>query len=93
MNDKKFYHKKGTPYRPSNGCEGDWFECHFCNRCKHQNPDYDVPEGPHCEIQAAAFHNEIGDENYPKEWVYIEDDVPGCTAFSEYDWGNKGGRF
>lgn len=61
------------PYRPSNGTEGDRFEEKFCLRCKEY-------VGDHCDINSDAFWNDIGDEDYPPEWIQDEAG-PRCTAF------------
>lgn len=68
-------------YRPSNGLEGELFYGHWCGRCVHdRNED--------CPILAATLAYQVGDPNYPKEWVEeIDlDDIdfnsePRCTAF------------
>lgn len=70
----------GAPYRPSNGTEGAIFERAWCARCKHE-PDYE-PGGKDCMIQFHAFWNDIGDEDYPKEWIWKRE-RPVCTAFEE----------
>lgn len=72
------------PYRPSNGCEGMYFEDKFCANCIHQCPDPEA--GIDCEIFLMAFLNEIGDKDYPKEWIYGQDGQPTCTAFKKWDW-------
>lgn len=72
------------PYRPSNGTEGAFFCERFCNHCIHdRNQD--------CDIFARSLSWNIGDDNYPKEWVceWSEADDgfpicnPECTAFEE----------
>ncbi len=69
-----------TPYRPSNGCEGMDFQNQWCCECVKYGPP---PERPSCDILAASFSYLIGDENYPKEWVYGQDGRPSCTAFEK----------
>lgn len=49
-----------TPYRPSNGCEGDAFINHFCGRCKKDGE---------CDIVIRSMDYDIGDKEYPVEWV------------------------
>jgi hypothetical protein len=65
-----------TPYRPSNGTEGDIFEAEFCERCKNWRDG-------ECEINMRAYFNEIEDSAYPKEWIK-ENGEPRCTAFILY---------
>lgn len=78
----------GKSYQPSNGTEGSWFEDKFCMRCVSCDPD---PSGPkQCAILCAALAFSIGEEHYPKEWVYDENDKPMCTAWKEWDWAKKG---
>lgn len=65
------------PYRPSNGTEGDWFMGKWCLNCA-RDADEDHP----CEIQMRALCFNIGDPEYPTEWV-MEGGKPRCTAFTE----------
>lgn len=62
----------GKPYRPSNGTEGEMFQCHFCYQCKHDD---------HCHIALNAMCYRIDEPEYPKEWVFDADGRPTCTAF------------
>lgn len=68
------------PYRPANGTDGDMFMAVFCNRCKFRETGDDA-----CPILIATMFANIGDPEYPKEWVVDEGDVFGktsrCTAF------------
>lgn len=67
----------GKSYRPSNGMEGMRFAeilCAHCNRSEDGEP---------CQIFDFAFWNDIGDADYPKEWVHDERGRPTCTAFSQ----------
>jgi hypothetical protein len=81
------WYKDGEPYRPSTGTEGMDFECKFCNNCMHQNPDPNSKR--HCDILMRAFWYNIGEEKYPREWQY-KNDQGTCTAFTKWDWGNDG---
>jgi len=71
------------PYRPSNGTEGMAFTDAFCDRCerdaryrKTDNPEYA------CKILSATLIHDIGDKDYPKEWIQDDDGSnPRCTAF------------
>ena len=62
-----------TPYRPSNGTEGDCFMAQFCERCQKQK---------RCTIMARTMAFDVTEPQYPREW--IRDDANGngiCTAF------------
>lgn len=68
-----FSRPDGTPYRPSNGQEGDIFMSGHCQKCvRDENQD--------CPIIANSMAFEVGDENYPREWQW-RDGQPTCTAF------------
>lgn len=71
--------KKSEPYRPSNGCEGDWFMSQFCEQCAIANLDDDADDLP-CSILGRALGYSIDDPEYPKEWVQDEHGKR-CTAF------------
>jgi hypothetical protein len=62
----------GKPYRPSNGTEGMIFEERFCDHCT---------KGFDCQIFINAFLFDIGDADYPEEWIYDQDGRPTCTAW------------
>ncbi len=75
-------------YQPSNGCEGMWFTEEYCMQCLHCDPH---PCGDkQCEILCATMVFDINDKEYPKEWVYDENDNPICTKWQKWDWGNDG---
>lgn len=75
-------------YQPSNGTEGEYFIDKFCMNCIHCDPD---PNGKkQCDILCATFVYSVKDSEYPKEWVYNENDEPVCTAWVKWDWGNDG---
>lgn len=77
-----------TPYQPSNGSEGMWFTDKYCMNCLHCDPN---PEGKkQCEILCASMCFGVGEEGYPKEWVYNEKDEPTCTKFKRWDWEAQG---
>lgn len=75
-------------YRPSNGSEGDWFIDKFCANCIHGKYEHtgDVNDKP-CKICSFSMAFDTKDKEYPKEWVYDENDKPICTAFVKWDWG------
>lgn len=64
-------------YRPSNGSEGMDFIERTCTHCIHNDPEY--ING--CLIQARSMAYHIDHAEYPKEWVYDDNDRPSCTAF------------
>lgn len=68
----------GQPYRPSNGTEGEMFQKQHCHRCRHDQ-DEDEP----CEILTYSMACDLGDADYPVEWVYDRNGRPTCTAFHD----------
>ena len=76
-------------YRPSNGTEGDCFMSKHCYQCIHDNPDC-TAKAPRCDIMTLTMCLDLNDKDYPKEWIYGEDDKPKCTKFVKWDWGNDG---
>lgn len=62
------------PYRPSNGTAGMIFEEKHCEVCSN------FDEGS-CDIYFNAALYEIDEPEYPKEWIYDENDIPTCTKF------------
>jgi|HubBroStandDraft_1064217.scaffolds.fasta_scaffold195405_3 hypothetical protein len=71
-----------TPYRPSNGTEGEIFRCQFCNHCQRDEAFQADPENADgCEILAATFRYAVTDPDYPKEWTHDAGGRPTCTAF------------
>jgi len=76
------------PYQPSNGTEGSYFMEDFCFHCIHCDPD---PEGEkQCEILCDTMVFNIGDKEYPKEWIYDSLGKPTCTAYVNWNWGEDG---
>ena len=62
-----------SPYRPSNGSEGDWFRAKFCDWCaKWRNG--------RCGIEQRAMLYDTDEPEYPKEWVR-DNTGARCTAF------------
>ena len=48
----------------------------FCERCLHDiNGD--------CEIIALSMAFDVSNPEYPKEWIYGDDNKPTCTAFED----------
>lgn len=64
---------KHRPYRPSNGSEGDSFISLYCIRCTGYI-------GGHCSILMRASAHDVGDPEYPPQWVRT-DEGPKCTSF------------
>lgn len=78
----------GKPYRPSNGMEGESFIGVFCQHCKRgeyertgKNPEQA------CDILSRSFWNNVGDPEYPTEWVHDKKGRPTCTAFESIGKG------
>lgn len=78
----------GKPYRPSNGSEGECFIGKFCENCIHekfihtQNMD-----DKKCNILTHSMCFGTDDAEYPKEWMYDENDRPTCTNYKYWNWG------
>jgi hypothetical protein len=74
-------------YQPSNGTEGMIFCENFCNQCIHGKYEHtaDLNDKP-CDILTATYFMDIDDKEYPKEWIYDENNKPSCTAFVKFDW-------
>ena len=70
-----------TPYRPSNGTEGEWFASKFCNKCEGERKWRESEVDP-CHILVNTFAFTIDHPDYPKEWIEDEGG-PRCTAFRE----------
>ena len=64
----------GAPYRPTNGTEGEAFYDAVCAGCRNDDLD-------NCSIIAYAMAFNIGDEEYPKEWIINKNGNPSCSAF------------
>lgn len=84
---KELMDRAGESYQPSNGTEGDCFRSAWCEQCardKHLNgqKDWDLcDESEICMIVLNTMAYNIGDAEYPKEWIYGKDGQPCCTAF------------
>lgn len=58
----------------------------FCERCKRE-ASFDPASGyGGCDIMLRTMAFDIGDPDYPSEWIYGEDG-PTCTAFEEVEGG------
>jgi len=66
--------RAGTPYRPSNGIEGELFEGTWCADCTKKS---------RCRIWDAALCFGLSDPEYPKQLVYGEDGQPKCTGHKQ----------
>ncbi len=69
-------------YQPSNGTEGECFQAEWCERCKRDQAfraDPDSAEG--CPILTNTMAYDIGDPEYPAEWIETEGGESKCTAF------------
>jgi hypothetical protein len=75
----------GKPYRPGSGTEGMAFDEVWCDQCARDEEfrkDWDNADPAiGCRILANTFVYDIGDPNYPKEWVHDKNGRPCCTAF------------
>ena len=71
-----------VPYRPSNGTEGEGFIRALCERCERDPFSRDEDAKTSCRILARTMAYDVGDPEYPKQWISEEDGSdPRCTAF------------
>ncbi len=63
------------PYRPSNGTEGQMFEDRWCSRCTGFR-------GGRCSILFRASIHDVGEPEYPRQWV-MTPDGHRCTSFED----------
>ena len=71
-------------YQPSNGTEGMYFTEKFCEQCLYEH----IPSEKFCDIVVLTMGLNINDKEYPKEWVYNENNNPTCTKWQKWDWGD-----
>lgn len=67
-------------YKPSNGTEGEIFQAHWCDNCKHDDFDDQTCTGG-CSILSKTMLYDVDDPDYPSEWQVI-DGKPECKAFA-----------
>lgn len=80
-------------YRPSNGTEGDWFTEKFCINCKHENYlKTGRDNARQCRILTNSLMYDLTDKEYPKEWIYDDNDNPICIQFDNTKQKRKSGR-
>lgn len=75
---KVVHEDAGTPYRPSNGSEGDGFMAEWCANC---TKDHGALDGEGCPIIARTMAYSVSDPDYPKDWTHDESGNPVCTSF------------
>lgn len=86
----KIKESAGRPYRPSNGTEGMIFLSQFCHQCAHEKYHHTLDDGDKaCEIYTSTLVYDLGDSEYPSEWVYDSLGNPRCTAHISWNWGNE----
>jgi hypothetical protein len=74
-----------SPYRPSNGTEGDAFYAALCQHCAHNRDEFEVLS---CLIWFDVMTFPLGHEGYPAEFVRDERGHPTCLAFASVDGPN-----
>ena len=78
----------GEKYQPSNGTDGCAFVERFCEHCIHEKFIHTQKgDDKKCNIFTKTLVYDVKDKEYPKEWVYDENDNPTCTAWVKWDWG------
>jgi hypothetical protein len=80
------------PYQPCNGTEGEWFFEEWCEHCARDRvlngeartlKEQEDPDN-WCPIIARTMAFNVGDAEYPVEWIRDVGEWPGnprCTAF------------
>lgn len=77
--------KDGTPYRPSNGSEGEGFMEEWCCHCKRdQEHQQDIDSDPGCPIIADSMTYDLDHPKYPKAWHW-KDGEPICNEFDDIE--------
>ena len=74
--ERGFKGEPGKPYQPCNGTEFEFFYNSVCASCIKDDHD-------NCSIIAYSMAFSIGDEEYPKEWVYNKNGNATCTAYQD----------
>ncbi len=74
-------------YQPCNGTEGDWFISKWCGTCVKEAVSENAQQ--QCDIVFLSMSYSIGDAEYPKQWVYSDNDEPMCTAYKNRDEYNR----
>ncbi len=78
--------RAGTPFRPSNGFEGELFYGQWCADCRCDaafRADPDNNRGCPIWVDAQAFV--ATDPDYPKALIWGDDGQPRCTAHQPED--------
>ncbi len=74
-------------YQPSNATEGDCFMSLFCHQCrKWRDNSYARTQ---CKIVLRSYAHNISDPEYPKQWRYINNFKPICTAYVDRKEHNR----
>ena len=71
-------------YQPKTIIEQDKFCERFCDNCEHDRVFRETGQNG-CEILSDAFLHDVHDEKFPKEWTFLKDLTPICTAFKEVE--------
>lgn len=82
----KFPDRAGESFMPSNGTEGDVFQCAFCYQCIHERWMHNMEEDKEedkCDIWSFAMM-----EDSVPEWKFDSEGWPHCTEWEKWDWGN-----
>ena len=77
-----------SPYRPSNGTEGEIFMSAWCAKCVRDRPQRGGNPFDGCEIITLTMAFDIDHPSYPEAWVQDDEGTPSClecTAEDEAD--------
>lgn len=57
----------------------------WCGSCAYETWDPDSDEGEKCDVLNRALLLDVGDPEYPSEWVYDDEKGPMCTKWTDPD--------
>ncbi len=73
--------KATTPYRPSNGSEGMWFEENFCNKCIHDDFNNDI----YCETLGDLHCGKVEEIRQTEKHIFCLND----SNFDISEWKDE----
>jgi hypothetical protein len=71
-----------SPYRPSNGTEGEIFMSAWCAKCVRDRARREGDPFEGCDIITMTMAFDIDHPSYPEAWVQDDDGTPSCLEFT-----------
>jgi hypothetical protein len=71
-----------SPYRPSNGTEGEIFMSAWCAKCVRDRARREGDPFEGCDIITMTMAFDIDHPSYPDAWVQDDDGTPSCLEFT-----------